>query len=107
MESEEKFIIISIKNYRHIDDNIKLINLIDNQIINTNENIFGTDIQIFWDRSQNNQYDYKCEILGFNIKSNSDLINEHIKNKFYFVQNFIKFNYDIFGTNWSIEYVIE
>ena len=100
------YINFNIKKYAKIDDIIKIIDLIDNNM-NINEKIYGLSvmgyqmschIQIY--RSENTQYDYVCVIDNFC----EVMIIEYIDSKFKQIQNLIKFTYDKYGSDWYIDY---
>ena len=107
MYSKKLYINISIKNYNNFDNNIELIKLIDNHLINKKEKIYGFDYEIKWTKSiiPITEYDYKCIII-FSGPFDLNIINKYVQNKFISIQNYIKFNFDKFGTNWSIDYEI-
>jgi hypothetical protein len=107
MKIKKFYVIISIQKYNSFENIIKLINLIDENVIKS-ENIFGTNYIIKWFRSLDTQYDYKCKIKLPNeqINLSNEQINNYIKIKFKLIENYIKFNYDNFGTDWSINFII-
>ena len=106
MNNKELYINISIKNYNSFENNIELIKLIDVEIIDKNEIIYETNYNIDWKQVfNNNQYDYKCNIK-YTDTIDLIIIDNFIKNKFKFIQNFIKFYYEKFGTDWTINYII-
>lgn len=106
MKKIKKYIIISIKEYNSFENVINLISLIDEKVIGK-EYIYNTNYLIEWKRTNNSQYDYSCKIFLNELnKEIDDLIKKYIHDKFYLVQNYIKFNYDKFGTNWTIDFDI-
>ena len=121
MNEKHFFVNISIQKFNSFENIIKLINLIDENIIG-NENIFESNYIIEWSRAFKTQYDYKCKIYLPNekiylpdkkinlsdeqINLTDEKINNYIEVKFRLIQNYIKFNYDKFGTDWIINFVI-
>ena len=98
---------ISIQKYNSFENLINLIILIDENVTGM-ENIFETNYIIEWSRAIDSQYDYNCMIILSDEKINfpDEKINNYIKIKFRLIENYIKFNYDKFGTDWSINFVI-
>lgn len=100
-----RYIVFTIKNYIIFNNNLDLINLIDTQIINKKEKIYGTDINVLWYNSKQPTYDYICEIDIFpHIYINE--FESYVKEKIVQIQNYIKFNFEYFGLDWYIDYKI-
>jgi len=97
-------IVFSIIRYKSFDDNIEIIKLLDLYFLDTYEQVYGTDIYAGWKKSDGMNYDYVCTIYNPNV--NFEKIKNYIKHKFAQAQNYIKFNYDTFGTEWYIDYKI-
>jgi hypothetical protein len=100
------YINITLKKYNSFENIIELIKLIDENVA-VKDNICGSNYLIDWTRAYKTQYDYKCKINSFDsIEQMNEKINNYIKVKFHLIQNYIKFNYDSFGTDWTIYFVI-
>ena len=93
------YINIKIINYDKFDQITKLIELIDNNIINQLDIIPQTTYNIIWSLS-NNIYDYKSIIPS---KYSDDLIIDYINNKILNIQDIIKYKFKNFGKDWSID----
>jgi hypothetical protein len=114
MNIKQFYVNISIKKYNSFENIIKLINLIDENVIGI-ENVFETSYIAEWSRAFDTQYDYKCTInlhdeqiilYDEQIILHDEKINNYIKVKFKLIENYIKFNNDKFGTEWSISFII-
>lgn len=99
MNKYKLYIKFKIINYNNFENNIKLIHLIDEYLINKKKYIYGTKYSAYWIKNLSNNNDYICE-------TDYNFFFDYIKNQFLMVQNYIKFNYDIFGINWYIKFEI-
>lgn len=97
------YINFNIRGYKKIDDIIDIINLIDEKMVGE-DIIYGTDIIIKIDRSNNTQYDYICIT---NIECGDEIMKDFLRFKFKQVQNLIKFYNSQFGFDWEINFELE
>lgn len=112
-EELELHIGITIKDYENFEHNTTLITLIDNEIIDTEENICDKDnIMVRWSRSPYSKYDYVCVLDEINNNFDIEMLRQkkilkYIKNKFDMIQSSIKNTYSEFGELWKINYSID
>jgi hypothetical protein len=118
MNMIEFYISIRIIKYKSFEKIIELLNLIDEKVIwektidekvigENNKNIFNTNYSIEWTRTIGTEYDYRCILITSDpIEFDMEKMNNYIKAKFNLIQNDIKFNYDYFGSDWTINFII-
>ena len=93
------YINIKILDYDKFDQIIKIIQLIDDIMINQLDILPQTTYNILWSLSNNN-YDYKSIIPSI---YSDDIIINYINNKILSIQDIIKYKFKNFGKDWFID----